>query len=314
MQDNSYHIPVLLSQTIEGLALNPEGTYVDATFGGGGHSRAILAQLSHNGRLIAFDQDPQAQGNIIEDERFMLIPQNFRYIKRFLRFYGVRQVEGVLADFGVSSYQFDTAQRGFSTRFEAPLDMRMNQEQPLSAFEVVNTYTESELSELLYRYGELRNAKQIARTLIAQRQISPIRTTMDLRNAVQAFLPKGKENKVLAPLYQAIRIEVNQELVALEEFLLQLPEVVKQGGRIALISYHSLEDRLVKRFIRDGQCSGEPQKDFYGNTFPPFVKIGKPIVPSPEEIALNNRARSAKLRIAERTENVSSVAKNESHG
>lgn len=296
----SYHVPVLLKESMEGLAINPAGTYVDTTFGGGGHSRAILAALGSRGRLLAFDQDPQAQQNAIDDERFTLIPQNFRYIKRFLRFYGVKQVDGVLADFGVSSYQFDTAERGFSTRLEGALDMRMNPEAPLSAYEVVNTYEEEALSTLFFRYGELSQSRQIARTIVQQRSTRPIATTGELKQVVQRFLPKGKENKVLAQLYQAIRIEVNGELAALEELLLQLPEIVRPGGRIALISYHSLEDRLVKRFIRDGQFSGEPQKDFYGNLLTPFQKVGKAIVATQEEIAQNNRARSAVLRVAER--------------
>ena len=296
----SYHVPVLLKESLEGLAINPAGTYVDTTFGGGGHSRAILAALGSRGRLLAFDQDPQAQQNAIDDERFTLIPQNFRYIKRFLRFYGVKQVDGVLADFGVSSYQFDTAERGFSTRLEGTLDMRMNPEAPLSAYEVVNTYEEEALSTLFFRYGELSQSRQIARTIVQQRSTRPIATTGELKQVVQRFLPKGKENKVLAQLYQAIRIEVNGELAALEELLLQLPEIVRPGGRIALISYHSLEDRLVKRFIRDGQFSGEPQKDFYGNLLTPFQKVGKAIVATQEEIAQNNRARSAVLRVAER--------------
>ena len=296
----SYHVPVLLKESLEGLTINPAGTYVDTTFGGGGHSRAILAALGSRGRLLAFDQDPQAQQNAIDDERFTLIPQNFRHIKRFLRFYGVKQVDGVLADFGVSSYQFDTADRGFSTRLEGALDMRMNPEAPLSAYEVVNTYEEEALSTLFFRYGELSQSRQIARTIVQQRSTRPIATTGELKQVVQRFLPKGKENKVLAQLYQAIRIEVNGELAALEELLLQLPEIVRPGGRIALISYHSLEDRLVKRFIRDGQFSGEPQKDFYGNLLTPFQKVGKAIVATQEEIAQNNRARSAVLRVAER--------------
>ena len=300
MEGNSYHVPVLLKESLEGLAIDPAGTYVDLTFGGGGHSRAILACLGSTGRLFAFDQDPEAQQNAIDDKRFTLIPQNFRHIKRFLRFYGVKQVDGVLADFGVSSYQFDTAERGFSTRFEAALDMRMNPSSPLSAYEVVNTYDEEALSTLFFRYGELSQSRQIARTIVQQRSEQPIATTRELKQAVQRFLPKGKENKVLAQLYQAIRIEVNHELAALEEMLLQLPEVVRPKGRIALISYHSLEDRLVKRFIRDGQFSGEPQKDFYGNLLTPFQKIGKAITPTEEELARNNRARSAVLRVAER--------------
>ena len=303
MDGNSYHIPVLLQESIEGLAIVPDGVYVDATFGGGGHSRALLAHLGPQGRLLAFDQDPAAAQNRIDDERFTLIPENFRYLKRFLRFHGVRQVDGVLADFGVSSHQFDTPERGFSTRFEAALDMRMNPSATRSAFQVVNEYSQQELALLLLRYGELSQARSMAQAIVSQRSTAPIETTEQLKKVVQPFLPKGKENKVLAQLYQAIRIEVNQEIAALEEFLLQLTEVVKPGGRIALISYHSLEDRAVKRFIRDGQFSGEAQKDFYGNLLTPFRKVGKAIRASQAEVQSNNRARSASLRVAERVKN-----------
>lgn len=303
MQENSYHIPVLLQECIEGLSIDPAGTYVDVTFGGGGHSRAILERLSPQGRLFAFDQDPQAQANAITDDRFTLIGQNFRHIKRFLRFYGVKEVSGVLGDFGVSSHQFDTAERGFSIRMEGELDMRMNPEQPLSAKEVVNGYSQEELSEIFFRYGELSQSRKLAQAIVQRRETAPIATTADLKEVVQKYFPKNQENKHLAQLYQAIRIEVNQELSALEELLLQLPDIVKPMGRIALISYHSLEDRLIKRFIRDGQFSGEPEKDFYGNIQVPFRKVGKPILPTAEELARNNRARSAKLRIAERVKN-----------
>lgn len=303
MDGNSYHIPVLLQESIEGLAIVPDGVYVDATFGGGGHSRALLAHLGPQGRLLAFDQDPAAAQNRIDDERFTLIPENFRYLKRFLRFHGVRQVDGVLADFGVSSHQFDTPERGFSTRFEAALDMRMNPSATRSAFQVVNEYSQQELAHLLLRYGELSQARSMAQAIVSQRSTAPIETTEQLKKVVLPFLPKGKENKVLAQLYQAIRIEVNQEIDALEEFLLQLTEIVKPGGRIALISYHSLEDRAVKRFIRDGQFSGEAQKDFYGNLLTPFRKVGKAIRASQAEVQSNNRARSASLRVAERVKN-----------
>lgn len=250
--------------------------------------------------MFAFDQDPQAQANAIADDRFTLIGQNFRHIKRFLRFYGVKEVSGVLGDFGVSSHQFDTAERGFSIRMEGELDMRMNPEQPLSAKEVVNGYSQEELSEIFFRYGELSQSRKLAQAIVQHREAAPITTTAALKEVVQRYFPKNQENKHLAQLYQAIRIEVNQELSALEELLLQLPDIVKPMGRIALISYHSLEDRLIKRFIRDGQFSGEPEKDFYGNIQVPFRKVGKPILPTAEELARNNRARSAKLRIAER--------------
>ena len=296
-----YHIPVLLSQSIDGLAIKEDGTYVDVTFGGGGHSREILRRLGPNGHLYAFDQDAEAQSNTLNDPRFTLIQQNFKYLRQYLRFYGVKQVDGILADFGVSSHQFDIADRGFSTRFEGVLDMRMNQQDPLSAQNVINEYSEEKLTKIFFQYGELKNAKNIAKAIIAYRQQQPIKLSSSLQEALKPLLPKFKENKILAQIYQAIRIEVNAEIEALESFLLQLPAVVKPGGRISLISYHSLEDRAVKRFIRDGQLHGAPEKDFYGNTSLPFKKIGGLILPDDNEITQNSRARSAKLRIAERT-------------
>ena len=301
MNDNSsYHIPVLLQQSVEGLAIKPNGTYVDVTFGGGGHSREILKHLDYEGRLFAFDQDTDAAANAIVDNRFTLIQQNFKYLRQYLRFYGVTQVDGVLGDFGVSSHQFDVAERGFSTRFEGTLDMRMNQEAPLTAQEVLNSYDEAALTQLLANYGELKNARAIARAITTYRALQPICLGSELQEAVKQYLPKFKENKVLAQIYQAIRIEVNGEMEALESFLLQLPDVVKPGGRISLISYHSLEDRAVKRFIRDGQLEGTPEKDWFGNVSVPFKKVGGLITPTDSEISMNNRARSAKLRIAER--------------
>ena len=296
----NYHNPVLLKETVDGLDIQPAGVYVDVTFGGGGHSREILKRLGPNGKLYAFDQDKDALENDLDDERFQLINENFRFIKRFLRFYGVRKVDGILGDFGVSSHQFDVAERGFSTRFESKLDMRMNQDNSLSAFEVVNNYDEKELRAVLFNYGELRNAPKIARTIISARKEGEIATSERLKEVLQPFLPAGKEHKILAQIYQAIRIEVNQEIEALKEFLLQTPNLLKPGGRLSLISYHSLEDRLVKRFIRSGLFEGEPVKDFYGNISVPLKKVGKLIVPSSEEIKVNNRARSAKLRIAEK--------------
>lgn len=298
-----YHIPVLLRQSVENLITNPDGTYVDVTFGGGGHSREILKHLSAQGRLYAFDQDVDAQNNTIDDSRFTLIQQNFKFLRQYLRFYGVTEVDGVLGDFGVSSHQFDVAERGFSTRFEGALDMRMNQNAPLSAQQVVNEYDEQALANIFFRYGELKNARAIARAIVGYRQNAPITLGSQLQAALQTLLPKHKENKILAQIYQAIRIEVNGEIEALESFLLQLPAVVKVGGRISLISYHSLEDRAVKRFIRDGQLEGSPEKDWYGNISVPFKKIGGLIVPDDTEIAQNSRARSAKLRIAERINN-----------
>ena len=298
----SYHNPVLLEETVDGLNIQPSGVYVDVTFGGGGHSREILNRLGPQGKLYAFDQDKDALQNKIEDERFTLINENFRFIKRFLRFYGVRKVDGILGDFGVSSHQFDVAERGFSTRFESKLDMRMDQQSSLSAYEVINNYEEKQLKAVLFNYGELRSAPKIARTIVSARKEGEIATSEKLKEILQPFLPMGREHKVLAQVYQAIRIEVNQEIEVLKEFLLQTEGLLKPGGRLSLISYHSLEDRLVKRYIRSGMFEGEPEKDFYGNISVPFQKVGKMIVPSAEEIKRNNRARSARLRIAERIE------------
>ncbi|WP_298541484.1 16S rRNA (cytosine(1402)-N(4))-methyltransferase RsmH [uncultured Aquimarina sp.] len=295
-----YHNPVLLKETVDGLAINPDGVYVDVTFGGGGHSREILKRLGDKGKLYAFDQDKDALLNVIDDERFVLINENFRFIKRFLRFHGVRKVDGILGDFGVSSHQFDVAERGFSTRFEADLDMRMNQGDELSAYHVVNEYDESDLRTMFFQYGELRNAPKLARAIIGSRKDKPIKTSAELKEVLKPFMPKHKEHKILAQIYQAIRIEVNQEIEVLKEFLLQTQDMLDEGGRISLISYHSLEDRLVKRFIRSGLFEGEPEKDIYGNISVPFKKVGGLIVPTDEEIKINNRARSAKLRIAER--------------
>lgn len=295
-----YHNAVLLKETVDGLSIKPDGIYVDVTFGGGGHSRAILSRLGPNGKLYAFDQDKDALANTIEDDRFVLINENFRYIKRFLRFYGVKAVDGVLADFGVSSHQFDVAERGFSTRFEAKLDMRMNQDSKLSAFEVVNEYEEEQLRAVLLQYGELRQAPAMARVIVSERKMQPIETSEQLKEVLKRFLNHRKENKVLAQIYQAIRIEVNQEIEVLKELLLQIPEILKVGGRLSFISYHSLEDRLVKRFIRNGLFEGEPERDVFGNFEVPLKKVGGLIVPSESEIKMNNRARSAKLRIAEK--------------
>jgi len=296
----SYHNPVLLKEAVEGLSIKEDGTYVDITFGGGGHSRAILKLLGAQGRLIAFDQDEEAVKNTIEDERFTLINENFRYLGQFLKFYGIQKVDGILADFGVSSHQFDSAERGFSTRFEADLDMRMTKRNRVSAFEVINSYEKEALRNLLFAYGELRNAEAIAKAIVEAREKTPIKSSVDLKVVLKRFLPTHKEHKILAQIYQAIRIEVNQELEAIKEFLLQTPVLLKEGGRLSIISYHSLEDRLVKRFIRTGKFEGEVEKDFYGKPLVPFNKVGNLIVPSKEEIKLNNRARSAKLRIAER--------------
>jgi len=295
-----YHNPVLLKETVDALNIIEGGVYVDVTFGGGGHSKEILNRLGKNGRLIAFDQDQDALLNTINDSRFLLINENFRYIKRFLRFHGVKIVDGILADFGVSSHQFDVADRGFSIRFEANLDMRMNQQDEISAYTVINHYDEQQLRQVFWQYGELRNAPVLARTIVQKREEEEIKTTEQLKQVIKKQLPAFRENKILAQIYQAIRIEVNQEIEALKEFLLQTPDLLKKGGRLSFISYHSLEDRLVKRFIRNGMFEGEPERDMFGNFSVPLKKIGKLIIPTKEEIKINNRARSAKLRIAEK--------------
>lgn len=293
-----YHNPVLLKESVDGLNIQPDGVYVDVTFGGGGHSREILSRLGPSGKLYAFDQDKDALENKIDDERFTLINENFRFLKRFLRFYGVKEVDGILGDFGVSSHQFNEAERGFSTRFDARLDMRMNQGDKLSAYEVINEYEEEQLKKLFYAYADLKNAPKLARTIVEERKNGVIETSEQLKDLLKPHLFRGKENKILAQIYQAIRIEVNQEIEVLKEFLQQTEEVIRKDGRLSLISYHSLEDRLVKRYIRSGLFEGEPEKDMYGNIDVPFRKTSGLIIPSRDEIKQNNRARSAKLRVA----------------
>ena len=293
-----YHNPVLLHPTVDGLDIKPDGIYVDVTFGGGGHSKEILRRLGPNGKLFAFDQDEDALANALPDERFTLINENFRFIKRFLRFYGVKGVDGILADLGVSSHQFDVAERGFSTRFDAGLDMRMSQKNDLSAYRVVNEYDDANLRRVFFDYGELKNAPALSRTIIEAREQHLIKTTDELKDVLAKYLPERIRNKILAQIYQAIRIEVNQEMGVLKEFLEQSLEVLNPGGRLSVISYHSLEDRLVKRFMKNGMFEGEPERDFFGNYSVPFKTIGKLIVPDNDEIKINNRARSAKLRIA----------------
>ncbi|MFL9830536.1 16S rRNA (cytosine(1402)-N(4))-methyltransferase RsmH [Flavobacterium sp. ST-87] len=295
-----YHNPVLLKETVDGLNIKPDGIYVDVTFGGGGHSKEILKRLGPNGKLFAFDQDEDALANALPDERFVLINENFRNIKRFLRFYGARNVDGILADLGVSSHQFDVPERGFSTRFDAELDMRMSQKNDLNAYKVVNEYDDANLRRVFLDYGELKNAPVLSRTIIEARMRKPVKTTDELKEVLVKYLPERVRNKVLAQIYQAIRIEVNQEMDVLKEFLEQSLEVLNPGGRLSVISYHSLEDRLVKRFMKNGMFEGEPERDFFGNYSVPFKLIGKLIVPDEEEIKVNNRARSAKLRIAEK--------------
>ncbi|MGG5507522.1 MULTISPECIES: 16S rRNA (cytosine(1402)-N(4))-methyltransferase RsmH [unclassified Myroides] len=296
----AYHRPVLLTESVDGLNIRPDGIYVDVTFGGGGHSREILSRLGENGKLFAFDQDDDAVKNALDDPRFVLINQNFRYLKRYLRFYGVREVDGILGDLGVSSHQFDVAERGFSTRFDGELDMRMNQNGELSAHHVVNDYEERDLRYVLSVYGELKNAGAMANTIVKARQEGEIKNTDQLKQVLSRFLPAHKSAKILAQVYQAIRIEVNQEIEVLKELLEQSMEVLKPEGRLSVISYHSLEDRLVKRFMKNGMFEGEPERDMFGRFEVPLKQLGKLIIPTDEEIAVNNRARSAKLRIAEK--------------
>ncbi|MBE6346109.1 MAG: 16S rRNA (cytosine(1402)-N(4))-methyltransferase RsmH [Lentimicrobiaceae bacterium] len=296
-----YHIPVLLNESVDGLNIKPDGVYVDVTFGGGGHSRRIMECLGENGRLYAFDQDEDAAKNVIDDSRFTFIQQNFRYMKNFIQLYCGGKVDGILADLGVSSYQFDTPEKGFSIRFNGRLDMRMNQNASVDAASVVNTYDVSSLASVLSRYGELRNAMAIADAITMARETKPIETTDELKEAVSRFLVRGSENKILAQIFQALRIEVNEEMKVLEMFLGQCADVLNPGGRLVILSYHSLEDRLVKNFMKTGNAEGNLEKDFFGNQLTPYKLItNKPIVPSDEEIQYNNRARSAKLRVAER--------------
>lgn len=295
-----YHNPVLLHETVDGLNIKPDGIYVDVTFGGGGHSKEILSRLGPDGRLFGFDQDEDAWNNALPDERFTLVQENFRYIKRFLRFHGVKSVDGILADLGVSSHQFDVPERGFSTRFDADLDMRMSKRNELDAYKVINEYDENNLKRVFLDYGELKVAPALARTIVEAREKKDIKTTEELKTILAKYLPEKVKNKVLAQIYQAIRIEVNQEMEVLKEFLEQSLEILKPAGRLSVISYHSLEDRLVKRFMKNGLFEGEPERDFFGNFSVPFKLVGKLIVPTEAEIKINNRARSAKLRIAEK--------------
>jgi len=295
-----YHQPVMLRECIEGLNIRPEGVYADVTFGGGGHSRAIMEHLG-TGHLYAFDQDEDAAKNVIDDERFTFIPQNFRYFKNFIQLYHQGPIDGVIADLGVSSHQFDTPEKGFSTRLDGKLDMRMSQNNPTDAATIVNTYDLEELTRVLKTYGEVQNAHLLASDIIMARETNPIETTSQLKEAVSSRLQHGKENKELAQIFQALRIEVNQEMEALTTFLAQCADVLRPGGRLVVLSYHSLEDRLVKNYTKTGNAEGKMEKDFFGNPLTPYILINrKPIVPSEEEILANSRARSAKLRIAER--------------
>lgn len=302
MKPQLYHTPVMLRASLELLSVKPDGVYVDCTFGGGGHSKGILSRLGDEGRLIAFDQDPDAVVNEIEDPRFTLVQANFRYMGKYLRLEGIRQVDGVLADLGVSSHQFDTAERGFSLRFSGPLDMRMNPGIPRSAADLINDWPEDQLAILFYQYGELPHSRRIAKAIVRARQQTPITTTEQLNQICAPFCKKGFEHQTLARIYQALRIEVNQEIAALKEMLLQTTALVVPGGRLVVISYHSIEDRLVKVFMRSGNFENHTEKDFYGNDLSPWKPLTrKPLEPEEEEIKANPRSRSAKLRAATRT-------------
>ena len=295
-----YHNPVLLKEALQGLNIQPEGIYVDVTFGGGGHSRAILEQLNSEGKLFGFDQDADASKNALKDDRFTFVAANFSHLAQYLKFYKVSAVDGIFADFGVSSHQFDKGSRGFSIRKEGRLDMRMNQSQTLNAYQVLNEYSSEQLAQIFSQFGELRNAKKIANKLVEVRSENNIETTTDLIKAVKSLIPQRFENKILAQIFQAVRIEVNQELEVLKAFLEQANSVLKPKARLVCISYHSLEDRIVKRFFQTGNFEGKEEKDVYGNSLSPLLKIGKLLVPSEGEIQENSRARSAKLRIAEK--------------
>ena len=298
-----YHIPVLLHESIEGLAIKPDGTYVDLTFGGGSHAKLILSNLTAKGRLLAFDRDTDAQENTIKDPRFTLIDQDYRFMKNYLKYHKAIPVDGILADLGISSHQIDDAERGFSTRFDGPLDMRMNKRQEITASDIVNTYSAEKLQDILSRYGEVQNARTLANTIVANRKGENL-TVAAFKEMIKSCIPAMNDFKYLAQVFQALRIEVNGELKSVEEALKQVLQVLKPGGRLVVISYHSLEDRLIKSFMKFGNFSGEADKDFFGQSRSPFKLITrKPLVPGDKEIADNNRSRSAKLRIAEMNEN-----------
>lgn len=301
MTNDSYHIPVLLHDAVEMLVQDCAGVYVDVTFGGGGHSREILSRLDVGGKLVAFDQDQDARDNLIDDPRFEFVPQNFSFLKNNLRMLGLYPVDGLLADLGVSSHQFDTAERGFSFRFDAELDMRMDRQASLSAKKVVNEYVEEDLAKVFWVYGELRNSRKLARVIVQARSENKIRTVGELKEVIAGLVPEIKQKKFLAQVFQALRIEVNDEMEVLRLLLEQLPDVIKEGGRVVFITYHSLEDRMVKNFIKTGNVMGDLEKDFYGNVLRPFKEVNrKPILPSDKEIEVNPRSRSAKMRVAVR--------------
>lgn len=301
MSSREYHRPALLEESLEGLSINADGRYVDVTFGGGGHSREILKRLSDHGKLFAFDQDPDALNNTINDPRFTLIDQNFSHLKNFLRLHGMIPVDGILADLGVSFHQFDIAERGFSFRFDGPLDMRMDQKRPQTAAQILNVYAEEDLALLLKNYGELRQARAIAKKIVQKRAEGEIKQIAELKTLLNGFVPERHQHSFMAQVFQALRIEVNQEMEALQSLLEQSKEVLAEGGRLVVITYHSLEDRMVKNFFRSGNISGKQEKDFYGNLIRPLEPVNrKPITPSKEEVSANNRSRSAKLRVAKK--------------
>ncbi len=297
---STYHIPVLLRESVDGLEIKPDGVYIDVTFGGGGHSREILSRLGKKGHLYSFDQDADAEKNIVDDDRFTFVRSNFRYIKNWMRYYEVEQIDGLLADLGVSSHHLDDESRGFSFRFDAPLDMRMNRQAGKTAADIVNDYDEEQLADIFYLYGELKNARKLATAIVKARQTQRIATTGDLLQVTEKLFPREREKKEMAKLFQALRIEVNHEMEALKEMLNGSKDLLCEGGRLSVITYHSLEDRLVKNMMKAGNAEGKVTQDFFGRTEAPLKPIGKVIVPDEEEQARNPRSRSAKLRIAER--------------
>jgi 16S rRNA (cytosine1402-N4)-methyltransferase len=296
----TYHVPVLLRESVDGLAIQPDGVYVDVTFGGGGHSKEILSRLGSKGHLYSFDQDADAEKNIVNDDRFTFVRSNFRYLNNWMQYYGVEKIDGLLADLGVSSHHFDDETRGFSFRFDAPLDMRMNKRAGQTAADILNNYTEEQLADVFYLYGEIKNAKRIAKTICEYRQQKPLQTTADLREATSPIIHPEREKKETAKLYQALRIEVNHEMEALRDMLLSATKLLRQGGRLSVITYHSLEDRIVKNVMKAGNAEGKIEQDFYGRLHSPFHLVNKVATPSEEEVQSNPRSRSAKLRIAEK--------------
>jgi len=296
----TYHVPVLLRESVDGLAIQPDGVYVDVTFGGGGHSKEILSRLGSKGHLYSFDQDADAEKNIVNDDRFTFVRSNFRYLNNWMQYYGVEKIDGLLADLGVSSHHFDDETRGFSFRFDAPLDMRMNKRAGQTAADLLNNYTEEQLADVFYLYGEIKNAKRIAKTICEYRQQKPLQTTADLREATSPIIHPEREKKETAKLYQALRIEVNHEMEALRDMLLSATKLLRQGGRLSVITYHSLEDRIVKNVMKAGNAEGKIEQDLFGHLQSPFHLVNKVATPSEEEVQSNPRSRSAKLRIAEK--------------